>query len=116
MPFYAGRRKMPPAPMSNRLFKPLLESLLEGTGVTLDGSEPWDIRVRNDRLYRRALRGSLGIGESYMDGDWDCDALDELFRRVLKGDAQRKPLIRAARAFKELQSRLTNLQLSLIHI
>jgi cyclopropane-fatty-acyl-phospholipid synthase len=96
--------------MSNRLFKPLLESLLEGTGVTLDGSEPWDIRVRNDRLYRRALRGSLGIGESYMDGDWDCDALDELFRRVLKGDAQRKPLIRAARAFKELQSRLTNLQ------
>ena len=69
--------------MSNRLFKPLLESMLQGTGVRLDGDRPWDIRVNRDRLYRRALRGSLGIGESYLDGDWDCDALDEMFR-VLK--------------------------------
>ena len=63
---------MPPAPlMMNRIFKPLFESLLEGTGVKPGGSHPWDIRVNNERLYRRALRGSLGIGESYIDGDWD---------------------------------------------
>ncbi len=96
--------------MANRIFKPLLESLLEGSGVKLDGGRPWDIRVRNDRLYRRALRGSLGIGESYMAGDWDCEALDELFRRVLTSDAQQRPLIRAAGALKALQSRLMNLQ------
>lgn len=96
--------------MMNRLFKPLLESLLEGTGVKLGGDRPWDIRVRDERLYRRALRGSLGIGESYMDGDWDCDALDELFRRVLTSDAQQRPLIRAAGALKALHSRLVNLQ------
>jgi cyclopropane-fatty-acyl-phospholipid synthase len=96
--------------MTNRLFKPLLESLLEGSSVRIDGGRPWDIRVHRDRLYRRALRGSLGIGESYVDGDWDCDALDELFRRVLSGNAQGKALIRAARAFKALQSRFTNLQ------
>lgn len=96
--------------MTNRLFKPLLEALLEGSGVTLDGGQPWDIRVRNDRLYRRALRGSLGIGESYMDGDWDCDDLAGMFRRVLSTDPQHKPLIRVAGALKKLQSRLTNLQ------
>jgi cyclopropane-fatty-acyl-phospholipid synthase len=96
--------------MSNRLFKPLLASLLEGSGVRIDGGRPWDIRVHRDRLYRRALRGSLGIGEAYIDGDWDCDALDELFRRVLSSSAQKKPLIRAARAFKALQSRFSNLQ------
>ena len=96
--------------MTSRLFKPLFESLLEGTGVKVDGGRPWDIRVNRDRLYRRALRGSLGIGESYIDGDWDCDALDELFRRVLSVNTQKKPLIRAARAWRSLKSRLFNLQ------
>lgn len=101
---------MPSAAMSNLIFKPLLESLLEGSGVKLDGERAWDIRVNDDRLYRRALRGSLGIGESYMDGDWDCDALDELFRRVLGANAQQNWMIRAAGAVKALQSRFTNLQ------
>jgi cyclopropane-fatty-acyl-phospholipid synthase len=94
----------------SKLFKPLFESLIAGSGVRIDGGRPWDIRVHRDRLYRRALRGSLGIGESYIDGDWDCDALDELFRRVLSADAEGKPLIRAARTLKALQSRLMNLQ------
>jgi cyclopropane-fatty-acyl-phospholipid synthase len=94
----------------NRLFKPLLENLLEGSGVRVNGDRPWDIRVNRERLFRRALRGSLGIGEAYIDGDWDCDALDELFRRVLSSNVQQKPLVRAASALKRLQSRLTNLQ------
>ena len=84
--------------MMNRLFKPLFESLISGAGIRIDGDRAWDIRVNRDRLYRRALRGSVGIGESYIDGDWDCDALDELFRRVLSSDARGKPLIRMARA------------------
>jgi cyclopropane-fatty-acyl-phospholipid synthase len=84
--------------------------LLEGTGVEIGGSQPWDITVNRDRLYRRALRGSLGIGEAYIDGDWDCLALDELFRRVLSASKLNSPLLRTARALKVLQSRLTNLQ------
>ena len=96
--------------MTTRLFRSLFESLLEGTDVQLGGCEPWDIVVNRDRLYRRALRGSLGIGEAYIDGDWDCLALDELFRRVLLAHKLNSPLIRAARALKVLQSRLTNLQ------
>jgi cyclopropane-fatty-acyl-phospholipid synthase len=44
----------------------------------------WDIRVHRDRFYRRMLAGgSLALGESYMDGDWDCDALDQFFDRVI---------------------------------
>jgi len=96
--------------MMNRLFKPLFESVIAGSGVRIGGDRPWDIRVNRDRLYRRALRGSLGIGESYIDGDWDCDALDEMFRRVLSSNIQHRPLFRAAGWFKELRSRLTNLQ------
>ena len=96
--------------MSASIFRPLFESLLEGTGVRLGGDRPWDITVNRGRLYRRALRGSLGIGEAYIDGDWDCRALDEMFRRVLAASKLNSPLFRAARALKVLQSRLTNLQ------
>ncbi len=96
--------------MSNRIFKPLLESLLAGSGVRIGGDRPWDIQVHRNRMYRRALRGSLGIGEAYIDGDWDCGQLDEMFRRVLTSDIQQRPLMRAAGWLKELQSRFMNLQ------
>ena len=96
--------------MAASIFRPLFESLLEGTGIRLGGDNPWDITVNRDRLYRRALRGSLGIGEAYIDGDWDCRALDELFVRVLAASKLNSPLIRAARALKVLRSRFTNLQ------
>jgi cyclopropane-fatty-acyl-phospholipid synthase len=39
--------------------------------------------VHDDRFFRRALlHGELGFGESYMDGDWDCEALDQLSTRL----------------------------------
>ena len=61
-----------------------LSALLAPAGVTLDGNEPWDIKVRDDRVFTRvAAQGSLGLGESYMDGDWDCAALDQLFDRLI---------------------------------
>ncbi len=91
-------------------YKSLVLGLLRGTGVEIGGGRPWDIQVNRTRFYRRALRGSLGIGESYMDGDWDCQALDQLFRRVLSAGRAHSPLLRAARALKVLQARASNLQ------
>ena len=61
-----------------------IQKLLSLAGITIKGDKPWDIQVHNDRLYRRVLtEGSLGLGESYMDGWWDCARLDEFFYRVL---------------------------------
>ena len=58
--------------------------ILASAGIEENGSQPWDIQVHNPRLYWRILaQGSLGLGESYMDGWWDCEALDEFFARVL---------------------------------
>jgi cyclopropane-fatty-acyl-phospholipid synthase len=28
--------------------------------------------------------GSIALGESYLDGWWECDALDQFFNRILK--------------------------------
>ncbi|MCS6947204.1 MAG: cyclopropane fatty acyl phospholipid synthase [Steroidobacteraceae bacterium] len=64
-----------------------LQQLLDRADVRLDGTRPWDIQVHDARVPERVLaEGSLGAGESYMDGWWDCAALDELFARVLAAD------------------------------
>ncbi|MFI1452098.1 cyclopropane fatty acyl phospholipid synthase (plasmid) [Streptomyces virginiae] len=56
-------------------------------GITIDGDKPHDIRVHNERFYSRVVtQGSLGLGESYMEGWWDCDRLDEMFCRLLDLD------------------------------
>lgn len=68
-----------------RTDKQVVEQLLEGTGIVIDGDNPWDLKVNNPQLYERILtNGSLGFGEAFMDGWWDCDALDDLFYRILK--------------------------------
>ena len=59
--------------------------MLEPAGIRIDGTDPWDIQVHDRRWFRRILREkNLGLGESYMDGWWDCPRLDELFYRLLK--------------------------------
>ncbi len=64
--------------------KDIARTLLATAGVELDGSHPWDMRVHDERTFARVFRdGSLGLGESYMDGWWECDALDGFFYRIL---------------------------------
>ena len=51
-----------------------IEELLAPADVRIDGTRPWDVRVRDERFFARVLaEGSLGLGESYMDGWWDCE-------------------------------------------
>ncbi len=38
------------------------------------------LHVRSPRFYRAMLRGSVGLGESYMEGMWDCEDLVALTR------------------------------------
>ncbi|NLI33249.1 MAG: cyclopropane-fatty-acyl-phospholipid synthase, partial [Deltaproteobacteria bacterium] len=62
-----------------------VESLLLKAGVTVNGPHPWDIQVKDDRFYDRVIRErSLGLGEAYMEGWWDCPRVDELICRILK--------------------------------
>src|ERR1019366_8562662 len=52
-------------------------------GIQIGGRSPWDLQVRDERFYARLLAGGdLAAGESYMDGWWDAEALDELCTRV----------------------------------
>jgi cyclopropane-fatty-acyl-phospholipid synthase len=62
-----------------------IERLLISANIGIGENRPWDIRVHNDEFYTRLLLGgSLALGESYMDGWWDCSKLDEFFYRILR--------------------------------
>ncbi len=68
-----------------------IDKLLDGTGIKINGSNPWDIQVTNDRFYKRVLtKGSLGFGESYMDGWWECDQIDELINRIMSHNVRKR--------------------------
>ncbi|MEA1970391.1 MAG: cyclopropane fatty acyl phospholipid synthase [Thermodesulfobacteriota bacterium] len=74
-----------------KLFKQQVEELLSDVDVKINGFRPWDIKVHNEKLYQRVLsQGSMGLGEAYMDGWWDCDKLDEFFHKILSGGLDKK--------------------------
>ena len=62
----------------------ILRDLAAEAGITINGDAPWDIRVLDEGAYPLILsKGSLGFGEAYMEGMWECTRLDQLFHRLL---------------------------------
>jgi len=62
-----------------------VENLFRPAGVELGGAHSWDIQVHDEAFYRRFLRRpKLELGETYMDGLWDCEQLDELMARLYR--------------------------------
>jgi len=90
--------------------KNVIQQMLDRIGIRINGSRPFDIQVHDPTFYRRVMAGgSLSLGESYMDGLWDCDALDQFFDRILKARLD-KWAARSKRALlAALKARLTSL-------
>ena len=87
-----------------------VESILAMADVRVDGGRAWDIHVHDQRFYSRVLaQGSLGLGESYMDGWWECQRLDEFFHRVLLARLDTK-VTRGSLLIDWLKATLFNLQ------
>ncbi|OGT45154.1 MAG: cyclopropane-fatty-acyl-phospholipid synthase [Gammaproteobacteria bacterium RIFCSPHIGHO2_12_FULL_41_20] len=78
------------ASMKNDL-QALAAQLLQTADITINGSRQWDIQVHNQDFYYRVWQqGALGLGESYMDGWWDCPRLDMFFEHILHAHLDRK--------------------------
>lgn len=88
----------------------VVHRMLEQADIAVGGDRPWDIQVNNRRFWRRAMRGSLGFGESYMDGDWDAESLDAVFRRLIRSGIARSRLLQLNRGMLAVLSRLSNRQ------
>jgi len=71
-------------------YQNLIEEMFLQADIRINDTRPCSITVLNNHFYERVLRdGLLGIGESYMDGWWESDAIDEITSRFIKADLQK---------------------------
>ena len=89
----------------------IAHEMLAGVGIEVNGPHPWDIQVKHPDFFKRVLQdGSLGLGESYMDGWWECARLDMFFHRVLKGKLDQQLPHHFKDTLRIAAARLKNLQ------
>ncbi|MAF13873.1 MAG: cyclopropane-fatty-acyl-phospholipid synthase [Parcubacteria group bacterium] len=90
-----------------------ISNLLAKADVKINGKRSWDIQVKNEALYSRLMsQGSMGLGESYMDGWWESAELDEFFSKILSADLSSQIKPSPALIFSYLRSKMFNLQKS----
>lgn len=98
------------SPEENHWYR-IVHELLEKADIEINGSRPWDIHITHPGFFKRVLQeGSLGLGESYMDGWWECDRLDIFFHHVLKHKLDQQLPHHFKDTLRIAAARLTNLQ------
>jgi cyclopropane-fatty-acyl-phospholipid synthase len=67
--------------------------------------------VHDRRFFSRVMAsGTLGFGESYMDGWWDCDALDEMCWRAIRAGLEKRFAFRLPNVWVLLTALVANQQ------
>ena len=94
----------------NQWFR-IVNDLLSKAGITINGPSPADLQVKNPDFYKRVLQqGSLGLGESYMDGWWECERLDQFFTNVIKAGLENQLPTHFKDTLRVVGARIFNLQ------
>jgi len=96
-----------------------IRNFFSGAGIQVNGGNPKDIKVNNRDFYHKVYKnGIVGFGESYMDGDWECDDMPELFRTLaLTGRKKKRNYIfktihRARNYLFNLQNRYRSMEVT----
>ena len=72
-------------------YQEVIENIFSKADIKINGNRPQDIQVKDPRFYKRFLKdGSLGLGEAYMDGWWECEKIDEMFFRLFRSMVYQK--------------------------
>jgi len=88
-----------------------IQELLSRADIQINGKRPWDIQVNNQGLYSKVLAGGiLAVGEAYVDGWWDCKALDQLVDKVFKEKWDDKIKISKGFLWNTIKARIINQQ------
>jgi cyclopropane-fatty-acyl-phospholipid synthase len=89
----------------------IVRKLLESADIQVNGERPWDIQVHDQGFFDRILRdASLGLGEAYMDGWWDCDSIDAFIDRILRANLREEVENNLRLAWHVLKAKLVNRQ------
>ena len=91
--------------------KRIIAQFLAEAGIRINGPNVWDIQVFDERFYARVLKsGSLGLGEAYMEGWWNCARIDAFICRLLKARLDERISGNLRTFLSYLSARLFNLQ------
>lgn len=91
--------------------KQVVQEILTLADVQIDGSRPWDIKVNDDRFYARVLRDtSLGLGESYMEGWWSAQDLEQLIYKLVRANLETRVKPSWSMFWNVLRAKLFNTQ------
>jgi cyclopropane-fatty-acyl-phospholipid synthase len=92
--------------------KNYIQNTLAKADVQINGERPWDIQVHDEHFYQRVVRdGSLGLGEAYVEGGWDCPKLDEFFTKIFNAKLHEHQVSKTVGFFWEVgRAKLLNLQ------
>jgi len=65
----------------------IINTLFKESGIIPNGTKPFDIQIKSNDFYKKVLtKWSLGLGESYMDGNWECQEIDEFINHLLRNN------------------------------
>lgn len=92
-------------------YKSTVQRIAALADIEINGNRPWDIQIHHPGFYKRLLsQGGLGFGESYMDGWWTCEAIDQLYYKILSTGIRKHIKLSLAEKVSLLTSRLFNMQ------
>ena len=89
----------------------IVSEMLGRAGIAINGTAASDIQVKHPDFFKRVMQeGSLGLGESYMDGWWECERLDLFFTQVLRAGLENQLPSHLKDTLRIATARLLNLQ------
>lgn len=97
--------------MATKQAKEIIHRLLGLADIQINGPRTWDIQLYDDRFYDSVLhKRSLGLGESYMAGWWDCQELDTCVFRLLNSNLEASVKFKIKEGWQILCNRIFNFQ------
>ena len=71
----------------SRNVEKFINTIFNNAGIKINGSNPWDIKVHDPRFFPRITsHTSVGFGEAYMEGWWDCEQLDTCIEKIFNSN------------------------------
>ena len=96
--------------MINKYIEHKYQNFLSSIDIEINGDRPWDLQIHNPELFRSVLfKGSIGFGEGYMRGWFDCERLDIFFEKIFSNDLYNQ-IGGIPKLIGSIRSKITNLQ------
>lgn len=98
--------------LSNQYLRGRVEDALRKGGMIINGPNAWDPQVKDeDQFYKRVIENpSLGIGECYVEGHWDCGDLEEFAYRIFYHEVIKEYMNPVNKLIQFLLFKVVNLQ------